>query len=61
MPKNFFAILLAAAGIIAGCGSPEPSSLVARGTHGGKSIRLPDDKGFVELVNEPIVTDRRNP
>jgi hypothetical protein len=24
-------------------------------------LRLPDDKGFVELVNEPAVTDRRNP
>jgi hypothetical protein len=24
-------------------------------------IRLTDDKGYVELVNEPEVTDRRNP
>lgn len=61
MPKSFLAILLAAAGLIAGCGSPELSSQVLKGTHSGRSIRLPEDKGYVELVNEPIVTDRRNP
>ena len=61
MPKSFLAILLAAAGLTAGCGSPEPSSQVLKGTHSGTFIRLPDDKGFVELVNEPAVIDRRNP
>ncbi len=61
MPKSFLAILLAAAGLTAGCGSPEPSSQVLKGTHSGTFIRLPDDKGFIELVNEPVVTDRYNP
>lgn len=64
MPKCFLAILLAAAGLVAGCGSPEPSSQVIKvfkGTHGGTTFRLPDEKGFVELVNEPVVTDRLNP
>ncbi len=61
MPKNILAILLAAAGLTAGCGTPEPSSQVLKGTHSGTSIRLPEDKGYVELVNEPIMTDRRNP
>jgi|SRR5271157_1747200 len=61
MPKSFLAILLAAAGLTVGCGSPELSSQVFKGTHSGTSIRLPEDKGYVELVNEPIVTDRRNP
>jgi len=61
MPKSFLAILLAAAGLTAGCGSPALSSLVFTGTHGGTTFRLPDEKGFVELVNEPVVTDRRNP
>ena len=32
-----------------------------KGTHGGTTFRLPDDKGFVELVNEPVVIDPRNP
>jgi hypothetical protein len=29
--------------------------------HHGTLIPLPDDRGLVELVNEPEVTDRRNP
>ena len=29
------------------------------GPHHGTTIRLSDDKGFVELTNEPEVTDRR--
>jgi len=61
MPKSFLAILLAAAGLTVGCGSPELSSQVFKGTHGGTTFRLPDEKGFVELVNEPVVTDRHNP
>ena len=61
MPKSFLAILLAAAGLIAGCGSPELNSQVFKGTHGGTTFRLPDEKGLIELVNEPVVTDRYNP
>ncbi len=61
MPKSFLAILFAAAGLTVGCGSPELNSQILKGTHGGTTFRLPDEKGFVELVNEPVVTDRRNP
>jgi len=61
MPKNLLAILLAAAGLVAGCASPELSPQAFKGTHAGTTFRLPDEKGFVELVNEPVVTDRRNP
>jgi len=30
------------------------------GPHHGTTIRLPEEKGFVELTNEPEVTDRRS-
>jgi hypothetical protein len=30
------------------------------GPHHGTTIRLPEDKGFVELTNEPEVRDRRS-
>jgi hypothetical protein len=56
-------VTLALAALLSGCNSSEsPVSVsVARGPHQGTMIRLPEDKGFVELVNEPEVTDRRNP
>ncbi len=63
MPKSCLAILAATVGLLAGCGSSDlsSSSPVVKGTHSGTAIRLPDEKGFVELVNEPPVVDRRNP
>ena len=63
MQKSVFAILLATAGVLIGCDGPEltSNSAVVRGIHSGTAIHLASDKGFVELVNEPPVDDRRNP
>jgi hypothetical protein len=56
-------VTLALAALLSGCNSSESPVAVSvgRGPHQGTMIRLPEDKGFVELVNEPEVTDRRNP
>jgi hypothetical protein len=54
-------LVVLTAGFFSGCeGSrpPEPT-VVPRGPHHGTTLRLPDAKGFVELVNEPEVRDRR--
>ncbi len=55
-----------ALGLVAGllgCESTAPLATVsvAVGPHHGIMIRLPEDSGFVELVNEPEVSDRRDP
>jgi hypothetical protein len=59
----FVGAALALAAFLTGCDSSTPPEgiSVAIGPHQGTMIRLPEDKGFVELVNEPEVTDRRNP
>ncbi len=47
-----------------GCSSTDSSVTITRSPappHRGTMIPLPDSKGFVELVNEPEVSDRRNP
>jgi hypothetical protein len=57
-------VTVALAGLTLGCASSTTtpvSSTVAVGPHHGTMIRLPQDKGFVELVNEPDIGDRRNP
>jgi hypothetical protein len=49
--------------LIAGCsdGSPRTSEqTVLNGPHHGTTLQLPEQKGFVELVNEPQPKDRRN-
>jgi hypothetical protein len=61
MLKSLPAMILAAVVCLDGCGSPQLSSQVTKGAHDGTSFRLPDEKGLVEIVNEPTVTDRRNP
>jgi hypothetical protein len=54
--------MLALAALFSGCDSSGPSvSTTAAAPHRGTMIRLPEDKGFVELVNEPEVGDRRKP
>jgi hypothetical protein len=59
----FRAVALALAGVILGCGSSvSPVDVtVVIGPHHGTMVRLPEDHGFVELVNEPEVNDRRSP
>jgi hypothetical protein len=52
------AVLLTA--VLSGCSSssaPTPA-VVVKGPHDGTALRLPNDKGFVELVNEPAVDSR---
>jgi hypothetical protein len=54
------AIVVVTGAALAGCSSdpPAPPAGVTRGPHQGTTIRLPEDKGFVELVNEPEVSGR---
>ncbi len=60
-------MLLAALGVAIlspGCSSTDSSVTITRSPappHRGTMIPLPDSKGFVELLNEPEVSDRRNP
>jgi len=62
MRIRFRAVALALAGLSLGCDStPLPAPQVVLGPHHGTTIRLPGDNGFVELTNEPDVTDRRAP
>jgi hypothetical protein len=46
-----------------GCDSPvSPVAIsVQMGPHHGTTLALTDNQGFVELINEPEVTERRNP
>ena len=50
-------------GPVPGCDSPEhPVAVIAVSPpHHGTMIPLPEDRGLVELVNEPEVSDRRKP
>jgi hypothetical protein len=53
--------MLGLAGLVTGCGGSvvtEPTAL--RGPHLGTTLQLPDKTGYVELVNEPEVKDRRS-
>src|SRR5262249_34425390 len=60
MRKLVRAAVLVTGAALAGCSSdpPAPPVGVTRGPHQGTTIRLPEDKGFVELVNEPEVDGR---
>jgi hypothetical protein len=62
MRADFRVITLTLLGLALGCDSSvAPVAVsVTGGPHQGTMIRLPDDKGFVELTNEPEVADRRN-
>jgi hypothetical protein len=53
------AALLVMAGLLFGCNSaPSTPAEVTVGPHRGTTIRLPDDRGIVELTNEPEVRGR---
>jgi hypothetical protein len=53
-------LLVAGALVIGGCaGGPAIPPQVMVGPHGGTAYRLPGDRGFVELVNEPAVDTPR--
>jgi hypothetical protein len=56
-------LMLGLAAFVPGCDSPEhPVAVIALSPpHHGTLISLPDDRGLVELVNEPEVSDRRKP
>jgi hypothetical protein len=49
--------------LFSGCDSTQTTIAVSAPTapHHGTMIALADGKGFVELLNEPEVSDRRNP
>jgi hypothetical protein len=57
------AATLALVGLLFGCDSSTPRGNVvtAIAPHHGTMIPLPENRGFVELINEPEVSDRRNP
>jgi hypothetical protein len=57
------AVTPAVVSVLLGCDSSTPRANVATvaAPHHGTMIPLPDDRGFVELINEPEVGDRRNP
>jgi hypothetical protein len=63
MRIRFWALVLGLALLSSGCDSPGTPVAVTTvsAPHRGTMIRLPEDKGFVELVNEPEVSDRRKP
>ena len=59
MRIGFRAAFIVMVGLSFGCNSgPLTSPQVMVGPHHGTAIRLPDDKGFVELINEPEVSGR---
>ena len=53
-------IAVALVAMISGCGDGSPSSeeVVLKGPHLGTTLQLPGKQGYVELINEPEVTDR---
>jgi hypothetical protein len=63
MPLTTRAVALSLVILVFGCGSPisPVASSVPMGPHRGTTLALDENKGFVELVNEREVTDRRNP
>jgi hypothetical protein len=63
MRMRVCSLVLGFAALVPGCDSPERSVAVSAVSppHHGTLISLPDDRGLVELVNEPEVNDRRNP
>jgi hypothetical protein len=59
MGNRGYAVLFGCAVAFAGCdAAPIPEPVVLVGPHQGTMIRLTDGKGFVELTNEPPVTNR---
>jgi hypothetical protein len=48
-------------GLLCGCDRSRPTEeTVLNGPHHGTTLQLPEKKGYVELVNEPEVKDRRS-
>jgi hypothetical protein len=57
MRMRFRVAMMVVAGLCSGCNSaPSTPPQVMVGPHRGTTIRLPDEKGFVELTNEPEVS-----
>jgi hypothetical protein len=55
--------MLAVTALIAGCNGgalPVDQQTVLNGPHHGTTLQLSDQKGFIELVNEPQPRDRRS-
>ena len=63
MRIRFRVVTLGLAALFSGCDSSGPLVSVTSVTapHHGTMIPLPEKTGFVELLNEPEVSDRRNP
>ena len=63
MRMRILSAIIGAAAVLPGCDSPESPVAVSAVSppHHGTVITLPDDRGLVELVNEPEVNDRRKP
>jgi len=54
-------LVVALPSLFVGCaGSLAPEPTVLRGPHHGTTLQLPEKTGYVELVNEPAVKDRRS-
>jgi hypothetical protein len=52
-------VLLFVAALVTGCGDappPLPPPQVVIGPHQGQTFRLPGDRGFAEITNEPAIT-----
>jgi hypothetical protein len=59
MRMRFRGGMIAMAGLFFGCDSaPSTPPVVMVGPHHGITLRLPGDKGYVELTNEPEVSGR---
>ena len=64
MSKHIIIVTFAMASLSPGCSPTDSSATITSSPappHRGTMIPLPDSKGFVELLNEPEVGDRRNP
>lgn len=60
MKRNLKRLVLPILLTFVGCSPMPPAAppTVVKGPHEGTTIRLPDDKGFVEIVNEPRLGER---
>src|SRR5262249_26153131 len=63
MQIRLCALCVGLAMMLPGCDSPAHPVAVSAVSppHHGTLIPLPDDRGLIELVNEPEVSDRRKP
>jgi hypothetical protein len=63
MRMRLCVVMFGLAAILPGCDSPGPPLAVSGVSppHHGTLMTLPDDRGLVEILNEPEVSDRRKP